>query len=143
MESRNETHYSGCREYGAESIRFEIGLKSPIHSETAAAGDAVTGVILRDVKDVARANDIVRGRIPRLEQFMPPAPRWVVAIRFNRLEHNGVEPPLEFRPIDDGNGARRNTILLEKRTPGAGVFIFPQTGNLVLDQKFHSEWETR
>ena len=68
MESRNETHYSGCREYGAESIRFEIGLKSPIHSETAAAGDAVTGVILRDVKDVARANDIVRGRIPRLEQ---------------------------------------------------------------------------
>jgi len=68
-ESQNETRYSGCREYGAEStisfddaalspsspdlrtsaqrtlppnLRLEIGLKSPIRSETAAAGDAVT-----------------------------------------------------------------------------------------------------
>jgi len=152
QESRNETHYSGCREYGAESsISFDdaadsssptgaktagpaklppnlllrIGLKSPIRSETAAAGDAVTGVILRDVKGVARANDIVHGRILRLEQFVSPSPRWVVAIRFNGIEHNGVEQALDLRPL------------------GGGVFTFRQPGNLVLDRKFHSEWETR
>jgi len=79
---------------------------------------------------------------PRLEQFLFP-PRWVVAIRFDTIEHNGVEKALDLRPMDDGNRARRNTILTEKRPPGAGVFIFPQRGNLVLDRKFHSEWETR
>ena len=154
-EAQNETHYSNCREYGAESsisfgdddagtrddsrvrlspiktqlpsnLRLQIGLKSPIRSETAAAGDEVTGVILHDVKDVARANDIVHGRILRLEQFMFPLPRWVVALRFTRIEHNGVELPLDLKP-----------------TKGDGVFTFQQIGNLVLDQKFHSEWETR
>jgi len=170
QESQNETHYSGCREYGAEStisfddtapgisspeskaaarqklpanLRLQIGLKSPIRSETAAAGDEVTGVLLRDVKDVAKQNDVVHGRILRLEQFLLPTPRWVVAIRFNRIEHNGVERPLDLSPLDDGNRERRNAILTERRPPGAGVFIFPQPGSLALDQKFHSEWETR
>jgi hypothetical protein len=170
QESQNETHYSGCREYGVESsisfddsagsssstdlkatarqklpanLRLEIGLKSPIHSETAAAGDEVTAVVLRDVKGSARANDVVHGRILRLEQFLFPTPRWVVAIRFNRIEHDGVERPLDLSPLDDGDRARRNSILTEKRPPGAGVFIFPQLGNLVLDRKFHSAWETR
>jgi hypothetical protein len=30
-----------------------------------------------------------------------------------------------------------------KRPEGAGIFILPGLGNLILDQKFHSEWETR
>jgi hypothetical protein len=170
QESRNETHYSNCREYGAESsisfddagdssssadtgnpaqrklppnLLLQIGLKSPIRSETAAAGDAVTAVILRDVKGVARANDIVHGRILRLEQFVSPSPRWILAIRFNTIEHNGVEQALDLTPIDDGNRPRRYAILTERRPDGGGVFIFAQSGNLVLDQKFHSEWETR
>ena len=120
-ESKNETRYSDCREYGAESsihfndddaaprafppaartaaapaklppnLRLQIGLKSPIRSETAAAGDAITGSVLRDVKGFATANDVVHGRILRLEQFLFPAPRWVVALRFDSIEHNGVE----------------------------------------------------
>jgi hypothetical protein len=173
QESQNKTHYSDCREYGAEStisfgdngdaadrssspalkspaqrklppnLHLQFGLKSPIRSETAAAGDAVTAVILRDVKDVVRANDIVHGRILRLEQFVSPSPRWVVAIRFNRIEHNGVEQAFDLRPLDDGNRPRRNAILTERRPAGGGVFIFSQPGNLVLDQNFQSEWETR
>ena len=170
QESQNETRYSGCREYGAESsisfddttpgassadlkttaqrklppnLRLQIGLKSPIHSETAAAGDEIAAVILHDVKDVARANDIVHGRILRLEQFMLQTPRWVMAMRFNRIEHNGVERPLDLMPMDDGYRPRGRAILTERRPAGGGVFIFPQLGNLVLDQKFHSEWETR
>jgi hypothetical protein len=30
-----------------------------------------------------------------------------------------------------------------ERPEGAGVFIFAEHGNIVLDQNFHSEWETR
>src|ERR1022692_2995598 len=79
IESINEIGYSNCREYTGEStirfdddaaapktvttaptaparqlppgLRFRIGLTSPIHTETAAAGDAVTGVVLHEVKD--------------------------------------------------------------------------------------------
>jgi hypothetical protein len=66
------------------NLRFRIGLTSPIHSETAAAGDAVTGVILHEVKDrkpgvVARENDVAHGRILQLEQHMYPLPRRLLA----------------------------------------------------------------
>jgi hypothetical protein len=112
-------------------LRFRIGLTSPITSETAAAGDAVTGVILHEVKDrkqgiVARENDVVHGRILQMEQHMYPFPRWVLGIRFDTLEHDGVEQPLALKSKD-----RR------------GTFIFEQAGNVVIDRSFHSEWETR
>jgi hypothetical protein len=155
-ESKNETHYSDCREYASEStvhfgdegpvpgifppgskpatvrtklppnLRLQIGLKSPIHSETAAAGDAVTGVVLRGIGKFAHANDVVHGRILRLEQFLFPSPHWVVAILYNSLERNGIEQPFDVNPVK-----------------GTGVFTFPGRGNLLLDEKFHSEWVTR
>jgi hypothetical protein len=158
IESVNEIGYSDCHEYTGEStiryddeaaapaapktaaapakqlpsgLRFRIGLTSPIHSETAAAGDAVTGVVLHEVKDhklgiVARENDVVHGRILQLEQHMYPFPRWVFAILFDSLEHDGVEQPLELKSR-------------ERR----GTFLFEQAGDIVIDQSFHSEWETR
>lgn len=162
LESVNEMGYSDCHEYAGQAtirfdddavapgspqseapqptaparqlppgLRFRIGLTSPIHSETAAAGDAVTGVILRDVKDrklgiVARQNDIVHGRILQLEQHMYPLPRWLLAIRFDSLEHAGVEQPLTLKARERG-----------------GAFVFAHTGNVVIDQSFHSDWETR
>jgi len=162
IESVNEIGYSDCREYAGEStirfeddaaepaapktgaaqpaapprvlpagLRFRIGLTSAIHSETAAAGDAVTGVILHEVKDrklgiVARENDVVHGRILQLEQHMFPFPRWVLGIRFDTLEHDGVEQPLALKSRDRG-----------------GTFIFERAGDIVIDQSFHSEWETR
>ncbi|HEX4278963.1 MAG TPA: hypothetical protein VHZ74_26590 [Bryobacteraceae bacterium] len=124
-------------------LRLQIGLKSPIHSQTAAAGDPVTGVILRNVKDVARANDLVHGRVLRIEQRLVPFPRWTVTIRFDSIEHNGGEEALDLRPLDDGYRARRNVVPQERRPAQAGVFIFAGAGDLVLDEKFHSEWETR
>jgi hypothetical protein len=165
IESVNEIGYSDCHEYAGEStihfeddaepaapkiatgppaaphsnqprqlppgLRFRIGLTSPIHSETAAAGDAVTGVVLHEVKDrklgvVARENDVVHGRILQLEQHMYPLPRWLLTVRFDSLEHDGVEQPLELKSRD-----RR------------GTFVFEQSGDIVIDQSFHSEWETR
>jgi hypothetical protein len=162
IESVNEIGYSDCHEYAGQAtirfdddagaagspkkeapepaasgrqlpagLRFRIGLTSPIHSGTAAAGDAVTGVILHEVKDrklgiVAREKDIVHGRILQLEQHMYPIPRWLLAIRFDTLEHDGVEQPLALKSRGRGD-----------------AFVFAQAGNIVIDQSFHSEWETR
>lgn len=170
QESRNETTYSGCREYVGETkiafvdddvpnagtstsgraaprklprgIRLQIGLQSRIDSRTAAAGDAVTGMILKD-SGSARANDIVHGRILRLEQDVWPSRRWLVAIRFDSLEHDGAEQPLDLHAIDDGVREGRRVIVLDARPPGAGLYVFGGEQNLVLDAKFHSAWETR
>jgi hypothetical protein len=158
-ESLNDTRFSDCREYVGEStIRFEeagtasqptaakaaqqplppnvrllIGLSKPINTENAAAGDPVEGVLLRDAIGrqgaIAKTNDRVYGRIFRLQQNMdPPTPRWTLAIRFDTIERNGVKEPIVLKPVGDG---------------AAGVFVFNEHGNMVLDQRFVSEWETR
>jgi hypothetical protein len=178
-ESMNDTRYSDCREYVSQStLRFDnpdetggaaaskaplqplpprtrllIGLSKPVNTETAAAGDAVEGVLLRDAIDtrlvtVARTNDRVHGRILRLQQYLDAPPRWVVAIRFDTIERNGMERPMALTPVDDGDrsvqglhGSLPPGVL--QRPAGAGVFFFNGYGNIVLDQNFHSEWETR
>src|SRR5579863_2984231 len=184
IETLNETRYSECREYVGEStihfddvdaaagtaaskaalrplppkVRLLIGLSKPIHSETAAAGDPVEGVLLRDVTDkrlgtMAKVNDRVHGRVLRLQQWMSPPPRWYLAIRFDTIERNGpnqtvTEQPIALKPVDDGDRpAQRVRAPLSRqameRPEGAGVFVFTERGNIVLDQNFHSEWETR
>jgi hypothetical protein len=186
--ARNETRFSGCREYVGEStIRFDdpddtaspaaaaraalkslppktrirVKIEPPISTETAAAGDPIVGVVEHEVKEkgqvVVRTTDRLHGRLLRLEQNMIPAPKWTVAIRFDSIERDGVTLPVSFKPVDDGDrspaplmgGGRRGGISTQqppmniKRPAGAGVFILPAVGNLVLDEKFHSEWETR
>jgi len=178
-ESLNDTRFSECREYVGEStIRFDevnpvaapaaakaalqplppkvrllIGLSQPINTEIAAAGDAVEGVLLRDVVDrrlgtLAKLNDRVHGRIMRLQQYMDAPPRWFIAIRFDRMERNGIEQPIALIPLDDGDrSAQRFRGPVPQgalqRPAGAGLFIFAEHGNIVLDQNFRSEWETR
>jgi hypothetical protein len=155
-ESRNETRYSDCKEYVGEStiryddvetpasaaaahaalqtlpsgLKLQIGLSSPVDGKTASAGDAITGVVLRDVKGkdgnvLVHKNDHVRGRIVRLEQVFLPLPRWTFGVRFDTIEHGGVEQPVALRSSEDGE------------------FHFPGRGGLALDEKFHSVWETR
>lgn len=146
-ESQNETRYSDCREYVGEStirfgddadtpaadkpakeiakfpagVKLEVVLQPPVHSETAAAGDAITAV----VKKGPHAGDIVHGRIVKFEQSLFPIPKWVVAIKFDAVEHNGVIQPADLRP-----------------TKG-DTFTFGERGNIVLNEKFRSEWESR
>jgi len=138
-------------------IRLGIGLSKPIDTAIAAAGDSVEGVLLRDVIDlrlgtVARTNDRVHGRILRLQQYMDPSPRWFVTIRFDTIERKGPggvsARPIVLNPVDDGDrsvqpvpGPVPQGVL--QRPVGAGVFVFAWHGNMVLDQNFHSEWETR
>jgi len=155
-ESRNETRYSDCREYVGEStIRFDdvdtpasaaiskaplrplppklklqVALSSPINAETAAAGDAVTATVLRDVKEKnggipVHEKDRLHGRILRLEQAFLPTPRWTLVLRFDEIERNGEVQPVALDQL------------------GGTEFHFQIRGALKLDQSFHSEWETR
>jgi hypothetical protein len=187
-DARNETHFSGCREYVGESkiifddpsdtaspeaaaraalkslparTRVRVKIDPPIDTETAAAGDAITGAVEHEVKEkgqvLVRTTDRLHGRILRLEQDLYPTPKWTVAIRFDSIERDGVTEPVNFRPLDDGDrtpgqigyGAGRRSFPTQqapapvKRPPGAGVFVLAGEGNIRLDQKFHSEWETR
>jgi hypothetical protein len=137
QESHNDTKYANCREYKGEStirfddapdtattdakaaalklpshVRLQLGLQAPIDSDNAAVGDPVTGVVMRDAKGV-KAGTTVPGRIVRLEQFLLPTPRWVVAFQFEGM-----------RPLKD-------------------TLTFAEGGKLVLDRKFRSDWETQ
>jgi hypothetical protein len=186
-EDLNETRYSNCHEFSGESsIRFDdpeepnsaahvakaalqgipaktrirVKIDPPLNSDTAAAGDPITGVVERDVKVkaqlIVRTTDRLHGRVLRLEQHMVPQPIWVVAIRFDSMERDGVEQPLTFRPLDDGDRTQRQVrpmgrgslsrgpqMAIPERPAGVGIFVFNETGRLLLDQKFHSEWETK
>jgi hypothetical protein len=186
-EDLNETRYSGCHEFTGEStIRFDdpdepgsaanvakaalkalppkthirVKIDPPLDSETAAAGDPITGIVERDVKEkgqaVVRTTDRLHGRVLRFEQHMMPVPVWIVAIRFESMERDGVEQPVSLKPLDDGDrtqlqvrsfgrgrSSRAPALAMPERPSGAGVFVFSEAGKLVLDQKFHSEWETR
>jgi hypothetical protein len=141
--------------------RIRVRIDPPLNSDTAAAGDPIVGVVEREVKEkgqvTVRTTDRLHGRVLRLEQRMVPLPMWIVAIRFESIERDGVEQPVSFRPVDDGDRTqqpvrsygRRGQIggapamKLPERPAGAGVFVFSEVGRLVLDQKFHSEWETK
>lgn len=190
-ETRNETHYSNCHEFTGEStIRFDdpdeaadpksaanaakaalralpsktrvtVKIDPPVNSDTAAAGDPITGVVEHEVRQkgqvVFRTTDRLQGRLLQLEQAMLPQPRWTVAIRFDSVSRDGVEEPVTFRPVDDGDrtpepprmmGRRMQpmpgrTVPVTSRPPGAGVFLFTQAGRLALDAKFHSQWEVK
>jgi hypothetical protein len=139
---------------------IRVRIDPPINSSTAAAGDSITGVVISAVKEkgvvLVNAGDKLEGRMVRLEQLLDPAPRWTVAIVFNKIERSGVEEKITLKPDDDGDrtpiagmGGLRGTrpqqgpSITDQRPPGGGIFSFQESGDLVLDRKFVSEWETR
>ncbi len=143
---------------------LRVRINPPIDSDKAAAGDPIVGVVDLAVKQkgvtIVNVGDKLHGRILRLEQTMGAAPRWTVAILFETIERNGVEQPVSLKPDDDGDrspfmgsvgGGRRGPVssssspenITSERPAGGGIFSFQEAGNLVLDRKFESEWETR
>jgi len=144
-------------------VHLRIRIDPPINSDKAAAGDPIVGVIEAPVKEkgeiIVHAGDKLHGRIVRMEQTLGPAPRWTVAILFEAIERNGFEQKVTLKPVDDGDrspagqiggGGRRGfsapaplSTITNERPAGGGIFSFAEAGNLVLDRKFESEWETR
>jgi len=141
-------------------VRFRIRFQPPIDTETAATGDPVVGVIRATVKDkqngiLMHAGDRVHGRIALIEEYMSQGPRWNLAIAMETIERGvgahgidqGVEQPVSLSPLDDGDREPHDETMgadeMQKmRPPGGGYFIFHDP-NVVLDQRFETEWETR
>ncbi len=135
-----------------------VHIDPPIDSALAAAGDPIIGVVDKEVRSkgqvLVRATDRLHGRILRFEQFLGVTePRWVVAIRWDTIERDGVEQPMEFAPMDDGerallparrtNRGQQLAIAALERPKKAGLFLFTNVSKVALDKSFHSEWETR
>jgi hypothetical protein len=141
-------------------VRFRIRFEPPIDTQSAATGDPVVGVIRSTVKDkqngiLMRAGDRVHGRIALIEEYMSPEPRWNLAIAIETIERGvgahgidqGMEQTVLLKPLDDGDrephdGTMGPEEMQKMRPPGGGYFIF-HDANVVLDQKFETEWETR
>ena len=140
---------------------MHVRINPPVDSDKAAAGDPITGVVDTPVKEkgeiIVHVGDKLHGRIVRMEQTMGALPRWTVAIMFETLERGGIEQKVSLKADDDGDrspsasglGGRRTVApvpsapITSERPPGGGIFSFIESGNLVLGQKFESEWETR
>ena len=141
------------------NTHIKVRLDPPIDSEVAAAGDPVIGLVDHEVKQkgqvVIRATDRLHGRILRFEQFFSPEPHWLVAIRFDTIERDGIELPASFAPLDDGDrrfvartpgrrlSIQATVVDMFDRPKGGGVFLFPNSNKLVLGKNFESEWATR
>jgi hypothetical protein len=141
-------------------VRFRIRFQPPIDTLSAATGDPVVGVIRATVKDkqngiLMHAGDRVHGRIALIEEYMSPAPRWNLSIAMETIERGvgahgidqGVEQTVLLAPLDDGDREPHDETMgadeMQKmRPPGGGYFIFHDV-NVVLDQRFETEWETR
>lgn len=159
QEAHNETRYSECREFVGEStikfedasenvsgtkdpagtpstpmppgIRLKITLSEPLTS-SAAAGDEVTGYVVKDVKAgkagiIAHAKDEVHGRILRMEQNFYPTPRWIVRLRFDMLDSRGEARTMNLRSLANGPPE---------------TFVLKPRGDIVIDGKFQTDWET-
>ena len=141
-------------------VRFRIRFQPPIDTLSAATGDPVVGVIRATVKDkqngiLMHAGDRVHGRIALIEEYMSPGPRWNLAIAMETIERGvgahgidqGVEQTVSLAPLDDGDREPHDETMgademQRLRPPGGGYFIF-HDANVVLDQRFETEWETR
>ena len=140
--------------------RFRVKFQPPIDGETAAIGDPVVGVIRTTVKDkqtglIVHAGDRIHGRIALIEQFQQPQKRWNLAVVFETIERGvgdhgidqGVEQSVSLIPLDDGDRFPHDEILtpeqLQKLRPAGGAYFVFHDNNIVLDQRFETEWETR
>lgn len=137
--------------------RMRVKIDPPIDSDRAAAGDPIIGVVEKEVRQkgqvLVRTTDRLHGRILRMEQFFQPEALWLVAVRFDTIERDGVEQPMVFAPMDDGDRTAAPTrrlsrgpippMAMPERPRGGGLFVFPNMGKLILNKNFHSEWETR
>jgi len=123
--SQNRISFTGCRQYAAQSqVRFEeeqpapapeqerkvrrrlppglnleLSLATPLEPASAAAGDLLEAVLVRDVRVhgelLAARGARVTGRLRAVRQHLAPRAFGMVALEFNRLEAPGVEA--EFR----------------------------------------------
>ncbi len=183
--SDNKTIYSGCRQYlGESTIHFEdiadaqplshvqktislpaglqvdIRLKTAIDSETMMAGDAISGLLTKPLKDQSGQvlfprDAIVHGRIVRMQKRLKPQPLFLVGLRFESVETADASAALALAPMIGKEGGHINkpgkedlraieyaTSKTRGDSTGEGTFLFPGD-HLRIRAGSVSHWKTR
>jgi len=182
QEVENNTTFANCREYRSEStisfareqpvtgvgeaiapaksptvpegLRFALELTTPIHADTAAAGDPFAGRLTGPLRDaqrrvLARAGSLVEGRLLRVEIFHVPPVEVIVVLKPLTLEVNGSK--VRFAAVRDSTrvwavvrNKGKKGVNLALPLPGeehAGVFEF-MGEHVVVRKGMRSDWRT-
>jgi hypothetical protein len=135
-------------------LPVSLALDAPIDTASAAAGDPVAARVLKPVDrsgsgdQLIPAGAIVRGRIRRVEHHLLPAPYFLVAWSFNRVEALGAVSPFVARSEPDEELAKELGANLAMRDTGiwfwgVGTFLFPTNkSHTVIPAGFESKWFT-
>jgi hypothetical protein len=131
-----------------------LALAGPIDTAVAAAGDAVVAKLVKPVRlpgsaeDLIPAGAVVHGHIRRVEHHLSPAPYFLIAMAFNRVDVHGVVSPFMVRREAGAEQARELGATLAMPMPGVrfwgvGTFLFPtKKSNILIPAGFESKWFT-
>jgi len=186
-ETENVSTYTACHEFTSEStVRFDAGpepapsvpkalipplaipaglpftlaLATPIHADTAAAGDEIRETFSKAVLDpkssqvLIPAKAAVHARIVRM-QYWPGAPhRFVIGVLLETVDVGGVSSPLYARPEPfkmpekkpAGFATRGTPIALtppnQPKNVGTFVFFTHASHGYIVPAGFESKWLT-
>jgi hypothetical protein len=141
------------------SLPVTIALTTLIQADVAAAGDRIEGRLSKPIRAPGRQASLapqgarVTGRLMRVEKHYSHPAELTVALRWETLEINGVETPLQLipdrrvaNPRTVGLGGliqRGMTIELPLPTESRyGVYHFPGS-QVTLESGFQTEWLTQ
>lgn len=131
-----------------------LALTGPIDTDTAASGDPVDAKLVKPVRrpgsneELIPAGAVVHGRIRRIEHYLSPAPYFLIAMAFNRVDVQGVLSPFAAHSEPDAELARMLGANLETHATGiwfwdVGTFLFPTSkSHTVVPAGFESKWFT-
>lgn len=170
-ETENEIGFTNCREYQAQSVvhfdapsaapaaaaeateklraplppglAVELRLTTPIDTDTAAAGDAVSAAVLRAVHPprstdiLIPAGAVVHGRLSLVERHLLPIAHVMVAITWESLETDGEPSPFAARLEGKNGTASVVTSLAGTMQPKTPIPDGPPNSFVFLGEKRH------
>jgi hypothetical protein len=131
-----------------------LALAGPIDTDTAAAGDPMAAKLVKPVRrpgsteELVPAGAVVYGRIRRIEHYLSPAPYFLIAVAFNRVDVQGALSPFAAHSEPDAELTRMLGASLEVHAAGiwfwdVGTFLFPTSkSRTVAPAGFESKWFT-
>jgi hypothetical protein len=171
MMQRNRITFSGCRQYGSESVisflpegadgtpgirlpdtaRLVLRLASPLDSAKTLAGTPVEAILDENVTAGERVlvpkGARVRGRIRKLERLASDDPAFEIGMEFTRAEWDGGSAVFtaSLEEVESVSGAQLNlrTIADEPTNPPAVGTFFVRGKAFSLYQGFRTVWKVQ
>jgi hypothetical protein len=187
-ESENATTYAACREYHGDSvIHFDVAepaaaesevaapktpvvplppglpvmlaLETPIDTDTAAAGDAITARLVNAVVEMpskrvlAPAGTTIQGRITHMEHHLDRGDYFLVTLTWEKLERGGasapfaaiLDHPARMLAPNEAGPCATNVQQVEARggLKGGGTLVLPShRGRHTTPRGCQSDWLT-